>query len=107
MRRQGGRHGEETDGATIKAKVSGVDLRSISAEQPVEKQIILNEFVHVCGYHRQYTIGLLNRPLPRPRPRRRPHRAPVYAETVIEVLAQLWAASDYWCAVRLKVALPQ
>jgi len=26
---------------------------------------------------------------------------------VIEVLAQLWAASGYLCAVRLKVALPQ
>lgn len=47
------------------------------------------------------------RPLPRPRPRRRPCRAPVYAEAVIEVLAQLWAASGYLCAVRLKAALPQ
>jgi hypothetical protein len=72
-----------------------------------EKQRILDEFMRVCGYHRKYAIGLLNRPLPRPRPRRRPCRAPIYSEAVIDVLAQLWAASGYLCAVRLKAALPQ
>lgn len=69
-----------------------------------EKQMILNEFVRVCGYHRKYAMGVLNRPMPGPRPRRRARR---YAETVIEVLAQLWATSGYLCAVRLKAALPQ
>ncbi len=54
-------------GATINARVSGVDLRSISAEQSAEKQMIMNEFMHGFGYNRQYAIGLLNRPLPRPR----------------------------------------
>lgn len=72
-----------------------------------EKQMILNEFVRVCGYHRKYAIGLLNRPMPGPRPRRRARRPPRYAETVIEVLAQLWATSGYLCAVRLKATLPQ
>jgi hypothetical protein len=66
-----------------------------------EKQMILNEFVSVCGYHRKYAIGLLSRPLPRPRPRRRPRRAPAYPAAVIDVLAELWAASGYLCAVRL------
>ena len=37
-----------------------------------EKQRILDEFMRVCGYHRKYAIGLLNRPLPEPRPRRVP-----------------------------------
>jgi hypothetical protein len=72
-----------------------------------EKQRILDEFMRVCGYHRKYAIGLLNRPMPRPRPRRRPCRAPIYAEAVIDVLAQLWTASGYLCALRLKAALPQ
>jgi hypothetical protein len=72
-----------------------------------EKQMILNEFVRVCGYHRKYAIGLLNRPCPRARPRRRPRRALTYSEAIIAVLAQLWAASGYLCAVRLKAALPQ
>lgn len=72
-----------------------------------EKQKILDEFMRVCDYHRKYAIGLLNRPLPAPRQRRRPRRAPRYPEAVIDVLAQLWAASGYLCAVRLKAALPQ
>lgn len=72
-----------------------------------EKQRILDEFMRVCGYHRKYAIGLLNRPLSRPRPRRRPCRASLYSEAVIDRLAQLWAASGYLCAVRLKAALPQ
>lgn len=39
-----------------------------------EKQKILDEFRHVCGYHRKYAIWLLNRPLSRLRPRRVPAR---------------------------------
>jgi len=72
-----------------------------------EKQRILDEFMRVCGYHRKYAIGLLNRPLPVPRPRRRVRRAPHYSEAVMDMLAQLWAVSGYLCAVRLKAALPQ
>jgi len=71
-----------------------------------EKQKILDEFMHVCGYHRKYAIGLLNRPLPGPRPRRVPARRPLYSAAVIDVLAELWVASGYLCAVRLKAALP-
>src|SRR5579883_718922 len=71
-----------------------------------EKQRILDEFMRVCGYHRKYAIGLLNRLLPVARPRRRPRRTPTYSAAVIDVLAQLWAASGYLCAVRLKAALP-
>ena len=29
-----------------------------------EKQTMLDECTAVCGYHRKYAIGLLNRPLP-------------------------------------------
>ena len=72
-----------------------------------EKQKILDEFMRVCGYHRKYAIGLLNRPLVAAVPRRRSRRAPRYSEAVIDVLAQLWAASGYLCTERLKAALPQ
>ena len=72
-----------------------------------EKRVILDEFMHVWGYHRKYAIGLLNRPLaPVPQPRRVPRRRPTYSEEVIRVLAQIWEASGYLCAVRLKAALP-
>jgi len=73
-----------------------------------EKQTILDEFMQVCGYHRKYAIWLLSRPLPSgARPRRIPKRASVYSEAAIDLLAQLWVASGYLCAVRLKAALPQ
>lgn len=71
-----------------------------------EKQRILDELMRVCGYHRKYAIGLLNRPLAERRPRRVPKRRPRYSAAVIEVLAELWTASGYLCAVRLKAALP-
>ena len=71
-----------------------------------EKQPILDEFMRVCGYHRKYAIGLLNRPLPEVRPRRVPTRRPRYSAAVIAVLAELWTASGYLCALRLKAALP-
>jgi hypothetical protein len=85
----GGWHGEETDGAAIEARVLGVP--SISARQSSrrEKQRILDAFMRVCGYHRKYVIGLLNRPLMEPQPRRRLRRAPRYSDMVIDVLAEL------------------
>ena len=73
-----------------------------------EKRVILDEFTKVCGYHRKYAIGLLNRPLPAgPRLRRVTKRAPRYGEAVIRILAHVWEASGYLCAQRLKAALPQ
>jgi len=72
-----------------------------------EKRAILDEFTRVCGYHRKYAIGLLNRPgPPEPRPRRVPRRRPTYPEAAIQVLALIWEASGYLCAQRLKAALP-
>ena len=86
--------------------LESISVRDRQSRRP-EKQRILDEFMRVCGYHRKYAIGLLNRPLPVPQPRRRTRRAPHYSEAIIEVLAQLWAATGYLCAVRLKAALPQ
>jgi len=86
--------------------VESSDVRDRQSHR-TEKQRIVDEFMRVCGYHRKYAMGLRNRPLSIPRPRRRARRAPHYSEAVMEVLAQLWAASGYVCAVRLKAALPQ
>jgi hypothetical protein len=85
--------------------LESIDLRYRQSSR-LEKQRILDEFMRVCGYHRKYAIGLLNRPLPEPRPRRVPTRQPRYSAAVIEVLAERWTASGYLCAVRLKAALP-
>jgi hypothetical protein len=69
---------------------------------------MLDEFTQVCGYHRKYALGLLARPLSGPpRPRRVARRSPRYSEAMVRVLAQVWEASGYLCAQRLKAALPQ
>jgi hypothetical protein len=73
-----------------------------------EKTTMLDEFTQVCGYHRKYALWLLNRPLPGPPcPRRVARRAPRYSEAMVRVLAQVWEASGYLCAQRLKAAVPQ
>jgi len=99
----------ETNGMARRSKQEY--LRTIHARYQqagrAERTLMLNEFTQVCGYHRKYALGLLNRPLPGPpRPRRVARRAPRYSEAMVRVLAQVWAASGYLCAQRLKAALP-
>jgi len=100
----------ETEGMARRSKQEY--LRTIHARyrqaERAEKTMMLDEFTKVCGYHRTYALWLLNRPLPGPpRPRRVARRAPRYSEAMIRVLAQVWEASGYLCAQRLKAALPQ
>lgn len=72
-----------------------------------ERSALLDEVMRMCGYHRKYAIGLLNRRHPpRPRPRRVPRRRPTYSEEAISVLSWIWEQSGYLCATRLKAALP-
>lgn len=87
-------------------------LRTIHARYQqagrAEKTTMLDEFTTVCGYNRNYAIWLLNRPVSEPsRPRRVARRSPRYSEAMVRVLAQVWEASGYLCAQRLKAALPQ
>ena len=71
------------------------------------RSALLDEVTRMCGYHRKYAIGLLNRRRPpRPRPRRVPRRRPTYSEEALSVLAWIWEQSGYLCATRLKAALP-
>lgn len=72
-----------------------------------ERSALLDEVRRVCGYHRKYAIGLLNRrDAPGPRPRRVPRRRPSYSAEAISVLAWIWEQSGYLCGTRLKAALP-
>ena len=73
-----------------------------------EKTMLLDEFTQVCGYHRMYALGLLNRPLSEsPCPRHVARRPPRYSQAMIRVLAQVWEASGYLCSQRVQAALPQ
>jgi hypothetical protein len=72
-----------------------------------ERTALLDEVTRMCGYHRKYALGLLNRQQPpQPRPRRVPRRRPTYSAEAISVLAWLWEQTGYLCAARLKAALP-
>jgi hypothetical protein len=72
-----------------------------------ERTALLDEVTRMCGYHRKYAMGVLNRRQPpRPRPRRVPRRRPTYSAEAISVLAWIWEESGYLCAARLKAAVP-
>ena len=66
-----------------------------------EKGRILDEFVQVSGYHRKAAIRLLHRNGSPERGRRRGRRR-CYGSEVVDVLHQIWEASDRLCSKRLK-----
>jgi transposase InsO family protein len=70
------------------------------------RTLILNEFCHVCGYHRKYAIRLLNGPAPQKPTSTRKTRRPSYSAKVISVLSLIWEAAGYPCSQRLKALLP-
>src|SRR5262245_60454095 len=71
------------------------------------KQLILDEFCALCGYHRKAALRLLNRPL-RAAPAKRCGPKPTYdPAVVVPVLKTIWLASEQLCSKLLKAALPE
>jgi len=66
-----------------------------------EKGRVLDEFAQVTGYHRKTAIRLLNRNSSEKQRRRRGRRR-CYGNEVVDVLRQVWEASDRLCSKRLK-----
>src|SRR5215210_1858635 len=74
---------------------------------PVQKSLILDEFVAATGYARKYAIRLLARPpLPPPPAIRRP-RVPQYGPPVQAALEVAWAAANFIGTKRLVPFLPK
>src|SRR2546426_12843455 len=71
-----------------------------------KKGAILDEFCRVCDYNRKYAVRLLRGLCPGRQPRPRRSRGPSYGRSVIQALAQIWAAAGYPWSVRLKAMLP-
>jgi hypothetical protein len=71
----------------------------------VERQLILDHFVSVTGYHRKHAIRLL-RSAAVQTARTRKSRLRLYDEAVREALAVLWEASDRLCGKRHKPLIP-
>jgi len=72
------------------------------------RQIILDEICDMFDYHRKYAIRLLNakeQPLSKRKPTQR-GRKPLYRDPMIlEVLTDIWKATNLPCAKRLKAIL--
>jgi hypothetical protein len=88
--------------------LSAIHGRYAKAGRP-ERGRMLDEFVAATGYHRDYAITLLNRPLPFRRlrdastPKQRKRR---YGAEVQRRLVRLWQISGGLCGKRLVPALP-
>jgi hypothetical protein len=71
----------------------------------IEKTLILNEFVQVCGYHRKYAIALLNGRKRSPGLKKGPARK--YDEDVANHIRLLWSTLFKPCSKKLKAALKE
>jgi hypothetical protein len=71
----------------------------------IEKTLILNEFVQVCGYHRKYAIALLNGKRRSPGLKKGPERK--YDEKVANQICLLWNTLFRPCSKKLKAALKE
>jgi hypothetical protein len=71
-----------------------------------KRSVILDEFVAVTRYDRQYAIRLLLGPIRPPAPIRRP-RAAHYGPDVQAALSVVWSATNGICAKRLVPFLPE
>jgi hypothetical protein len=71
------------------------------------KQLILDEFCALCGYHRKAALRLLNRPLATAPPRRCGPKLTYEPAQVLPVLKAIWLGSDQLCSKLLKAALPE
>ncbi len=68
----------------------------------------LNEFCRNAGYHRKYSIRLLNGPRPRTGPEKVVRRRGCsYGPQALSILTQVWEAAAYPGSARQKVLLPK
>lgn len=71
-----------------------------------DKVRILDEFVEASGYHRNYAVQLLNKPLPEYRSIEKRKRQSRYSEEAKQALVRIWTAANQICSKRLVPFLP-
>ena len=71
----------------------------------IEKTLILNEFVEVCGYHRKYAISILSAKRRSKGDKKGPQRK--YGEDVANQIRLLWKTLFQPCSKKLKAALTE
>lgn len=79
------------------------------ARSRADKSTIIDRLCDVCHYNRKYAIRLLNAKGP-PKPKRKfakRGRKPIYDHPfILDVLTDIWVASNLPCAKRLKAIIP-
>ena len=71
----------------------------------VHKQVVLEDFVRLTGYHRKYAMWLFNHAQEEHQTAKRSSRC-VYGTEVEEALVQVWEQTNHLCSKRLIPFLP-
>ena len=71
-----------------------------------EKQLILDEFVAITGYHRKYAVRILNQWVQKRYPKK-PGPQRIYQGEVVTVLERIWEICGRICSKRLHPFLPE
>lgn len=71
-----------------------------------EKQLILDEFVAITGYHRKYAVRILNQWVQKKYPKK-PGPQRIYQGEVVTVLERIWEICGRICSKRLHPFLPE
>lgn len=74
-----------------------------------QKQLILDEFCEICGYHRKYAIRILRKKTEPKAVQKKGHRGRKKQYTdpqLLSVLYELWILTNLPCSKRLKTIIP-
>lgn len=85
--------------------VSKMQERYCQAKNRSEKSQILDEVIHVLGYHRKHAIQVLNGRTTLLKPNNRRRCRPIQYQEALPVIQRVWEALDYPCAERLHPVL--
>jgi len=72
-----------------------------------QRSVILNEFIQITGFNRNYASQLLRTQQPHSTRRQLRLRTPYYGEPVLKALKTVWEIMDYICGKRLVGIIPE
>jgi len=72
-----------------------------------QRSLILNEFIQITGFNRNYASQLLRAQHPHSTRRQLRLRTPYYDESVLKALKAVWEIMDYICGKRLVGIIPE
>lgn len=85
-----------------KKEYTALMARRYKRAEPEQKTVILNEFCRVTGYHRKHAIRKLRNFKFFRKPKLKTGRPKIYKQDVLDVIREIWLASNLPCGKRLK-----